>query len=112
MERTFYFDIRKLAKLVRAKRGRKGLRETSTEIGNVSASTISRVERGQIPDIDTFLRLCGWLGCHPNTFIINTSYTPVNPLKKIEDTLRADTKLNTAIVEALITLIKAIYPAQ
>jgi hypothetical protein len=45
-------DIEKLSSLVRSKRGNKGLRDIAKEIGNVSSSTLSRVENGKIPDID------------------------------------------------------------
>ncbi|WP_366146292.1 helix-turn-helix domain-containing protein, partial [Crocosphaera sp.] len=41
-----YLDIERLTNLVRSKRGSRGLRETAAEIGNVSPSTISRVENG------------------------------------------------------------------
>ena len=51
-------DIRKLAALLRAKRGRRGLREIADEIGGVSASTLSRLEQGNTPDLETFARLC------------------------------------------------------
>src|SRR5437762_1631020 len=61
-------DIHKLAALVRAKRGKRGLRETAKEIGDVSVSTLSRVEQGKIPDLGTFLRLCRWLGVSPEQF--------------------------------------------
>ena len=43
-----YVDIEKLANLVRNKRLNRGLRETAKEIGNVSPSTISRVENGKM----------------------------------------------------------------
>ncbi len=67
-----YLDIEKLASLVRSKRGTCGLRETAKEIGNVSPSTISRVENGNTPDIDTFLALCDWLEVPPTELIKNT----------------------------------------
>jgi transcriptional regulator with XRE-family HTH domain len=53
-----YLDMDKLANLVRNKRLTRGLRETAKEIGNVSPSTISRVENGKTPDMETFLALC------------------------------------------------------
>lgn len=56
-----YLDIERLASLVRSKRGSRGLRETAKEIGNVSPSTLSRVENGKTPDMDTFLAICDWL---------------------------------------------------
>jgi len=52
-----------LSELVYQRRGGRlgaGLRETAREIG-ISAATLSRVERGGVPDIDSFRKLCLWL---------------------------------------------------
>ena len=56
--------ISRLAPLVQKHRGDRGLRETAAEIG-ISPATLSRVERGKLPDIDTFSRLCSWLKVDP-----------------------------------------------
>ena len=37
------------------------LRDTAHLLG-VSAATISRVERAEKPDIDTFVKICQWAG--------------------------------------------------
>jgi transcriptional regulator with XRE-family HTH domain len=67
-----YLDMEKLASLVRNKRLTRGLRETAKEIGNVSPSTISRVENGKTPDMETFLALCDWLEVPAAELIKNT----------------------------------------
>ena len=104
-----YLDIEKLANLVRNKRQNRGLREIAKEIGNISISTISRVENGKIPDIDTFLVLCDWLGVPPAEFIKNTaSKEAVNTPETIAAQLLADQHLDPAIANALIILIKAV----
>jgi transcriptional regulator with XRE-family HTH domain len=54
--------------MVRKRRGELGLRETALEVG-VSPATLSRVERGQLPDIDTFSKLCEWLKVDPAEFL-------------------------------------------
>jgi DNA-binding Xre family transcriptional regulator len=56
--------IARLAPLVQKHRGERGLRETAAEIG-ISPATLSRVERGKLPDIETFSRLCSWLKVDP-----------------------------------------------
>ena len=38
-----------------------GVRTAAKEIG-ISAATVSRVERFHKPDLNTFLRLCIWMG--------------------------------------------------
>ena len=100
----------KLATLVRSKRGNKGLRETAKEIGKVSPSTISRVENGKTPDMETFLVLCDWLAVPPAELITNTEERkdPDTP-EAIEIQLRADKKLDPAIADALASLVKAAY---
>ena len=104
------FNIEKLASLVRSKRGTRGLRETAKEIGNVSPSTISRVENGKTPDMDTFLALCNWLEVPPAELMKNTQdETDLNTPEAIEIQLRADKNLEPAIANALASLVKAAY---
>lgn len=63
-------DTQLLASELRQKRGKRGLRTVAEEIGNVSASTLSRIEQEKVPDLDTFIRLCRWLDVPPSRFII------------------------------------------
>jgi transcriptional regulator with XRE-family HTH domain len=105
-----YLDMKKLANLVRNKRLTRGLRETSKEIGNVSPSTISRVENGKVPDIENFLALCDWLEVPAAELIKNTQdKKEINIPEQISFILRADSNLNPAIASALASLIKAAY---
>lgn len=62
-------DTQQLAALLRARRGERGLRDIAQEIGNVSPATLSRIENGKMLDVETFLRLCDWLGASPQEFI-------------------------------------------
>ena len=50
-----------LGPVLKEHRGGRGLREVAEEIG-VSAATLSRIESGKQPDIETFAKLCRWLG--------------------------------------------------
>lgn len=111
-------DIHKLASLVLAKRGKRGLRETAKEIGDVSVSTLSRVEQGKIPDLGTFLRLCRWLGVSPEQFtgegLQGNSQTPAPTASTPEIIvahLRADRTLDPHTAEALSTMIRLAYEA-
>jgi transcriptional regulator with XRE-family HTH domain len=105
-----YLDMDKLANLVRNKRLTRGLRETAKEIGNVSPSTISRVENGKTPDMETFLALCDWLEVPAAELIKNTEDEKApNTPEAITIQLRADRNLDPAIANALASLVTAAY---
>ena len=53
--------LENLGRLIRKKRGDRGVREVAKEIG-ISHSTLSRVEQGHLPDLENYERICKWLG--------------------------------------------------
>lgn len=53
-------SLEQLGPLLKERRGGRGIREVATEIG-ISAATLSRVECGKQPDLDTFSKICQWL---------------------------------------------------
>jgi DNA-binding Xre family transcriptional regulator len=121
---TSQVAVDKLAALIKAKRGRKGLRETAVEIGEISASTLSRIEKGKMPDLDTFLRLCDWLDIQPNELINGiakrdpTSGEKAIPMPDdmstpeiVEAHLRADKELDPETAEALANMVRSAYRA-
>ena len=57
--------LQTLGKKLADKRGSKGVRETAKVIG-ISHGTLSRLERGHLPDLDTFKKVCAWLDISPN----------------------------------------------
>lgn len=60
-------EIEKLAQLVVRKRGSMGIRAAAKEIG-VSPTTLSRIERGHVPDLKTLDKVCEWIGEDPAKF--------------------------------------------
>ena len=107
-----YLDISLLAAMLKTKRSKKGLRETAKEIGNISASTLSRIEHGKMPDIETFLLLCDWLEVSPGELFKNTEQSSsippnVSQSEAIEIQLRANKNLDPKIADALAELVKA-----
>ena len=46
---------------LRKKRGERGIREVAKEI-DISHATLSRVERGHLPDLENYEKICRWLG--------------------------------------------------
>jgi transcriptional regulator with XRE-family HTH domain len=57
-----------LGKLVRDKRGERRLRDTAKDVG-ISAATLMRIESGRVPDVETFGKVCRWLGIDPGDFL-------------------------------------------
>lgn len=45
---------------LKRRRGERGLRDVAAEIG-ISSATLSRIEAGKQPDLETFSKLCKWL---------------------------------------------------
>ena len=60
--------LQNLGSIVREKRGPRGLREVSAEVGT-SAPTLSRIESGKMPDLQTFGKLCRWLEVDPASLL-------------------------------------------
>lgn len=50
-----------LGRLVARKRGSMGVRAAAAEVG-ISAATLSRIQRGGVPDFKTLTKVCAWLG--------------------------------------------------
>jgi transcriptional regulator with XRE-family HTH domain len=61
-------SIEELGKLVAAKRGPRGVRAAAAEAG-ISSATLSRVENGHMPDLETFAKICRWLDRDPREFL-------------------------------------------
>jgi len=56
--------LARLGEMLRKQRGQRGIREVAREI-DVSPATLSRVERGNVPDLSTFGKICKWLKLDP-----------------------------------------------
>lgn len=112
-----YVDYEVLAARVRAKQAGRGLREIAEEIGDISASTLSRLLRNAVTDMSntTFLRICDWLGVEPEEFIILEDSDDAGPVPdistpdKISLQLRADPELDSATAAMLAEMVRAAY---
>lgn len=106
-----------LATKLKNKRGRRGLREVAKEIGGVSASTLSRVEQGKLPDLEIFFKICKWLEINPDMFMSNSKKSEFSKDKettqeKIAVHLRADKTLSKETADALIKMINLAYNSE
>jgi|SRR5882724_13499892 len=52
--------LENLGRLLQEKRGARGIREVAREIG-ISHATLSRVERGHLPDLENYQKICKWM---------------------------------------------------
>lgn len=99
-------DIDGLALAMRVKRGSKGLRLVAAEVGEVSPSTLSRVENGSLPDLLTYVRLCRWLGAPLDAFVP----APVAEAREpILAHLRTDRTLSPETSRALRELVLSLH---
>lgn len=102
-------DIVKLSQMVKSRRGNKNLRDVAAELGNVSISTLSRIEQGKVPDLDTFLKICEWLGVTPSDFTSEASVSEGDHKTKVLYHLRVDRNLDPEIVESIAKMIEFAY---
>lgn len=96
-----------LASMIKSRRGKKGLRDTATEIGDISAATLSRVEQGNLPDVETFIRLCKWLKVSADTFVSGKKNTivDVSEKDKLVYQLRSSRELDTDTINAMVAMV-------
>jgi transcriptional regulator with XRE-family HTH domain len=60
--------IELLAKHILERRAGRGIRETAKEVG-ISPATLSRVENNNVPDLETFSKICIWLDEDPSIYL-------------------------------------------
>lgn len=101
-------DTKKFSEMIKSKRGKQGLRALANEIG-VSASTLSRIEQGNLPDIDTYITLCEWLSVSTDFFVAKDHAQNEVTSANVIAHLRADKSLRPETAEALIQMINIAY---
>jgi len=99
-------SLTSIGPLLREKRGARGIRETAAEIG-ISYATLSRVENGKVPDLETFSKMCQWLKIDPGEIL---GCEKKKPDKTKEETtvlvhFRADKDLTSDTLTALTELV-------
>jgi len=87
------------------KRGTQGVRAAAREAG-VSPATLFRIETGHLPDLETFERLCRWLGEDPSRFLDSPAYRVVGTVQ-----FRKQKTMLPATAEALGELFMRVHQA-
>jgi len=94
--------IEQLGRQLREKRGERGVRAIAKEIG-ISPATLSRIERGHLPDLETFGKVCRWLGIDPGELLGISG--PATPHWRVAVHFRKDQTLKPETAQALAQLI-------
>jgi transcriptional regulator with XRE-family HTH domain len=85
-------NLKALGNLLQQRRGSMGIRAAAGEIG-ISAATLSRIEHGRVPDVETLGKVCKWLGVDPADYL----GIPAKPGKKGETSLQVVFKKDRTI---------------
>lgn len=96
-----------LASMIKSKRAKKGLRDTAEEIGDISAATLSRIEQGNLPDVETFIRLCKWLKVSTDVFVMGkkSDQIEVSEKDKLVYQLRSSRELDSDTINAMLAMV-------
>jgi transcriptional regulator with XRE-family HTH domain len=78
----------------------------ATETG-VSASTLSRLENGETPDLETFLDLSSWVGLSTSAFLHEDRER--DTVQLVEQVLREDGILVSETLDAFVILLHAVH---
>ncbi|MGH7930043.1 MAG: helix-turn-helix domain-containing protein [Candidatus Binatia bacterium] len=103
------WDVSELGALLKKRRKDRNLslRDVADQSG-VSLNTLSRVERGHIPDLPNFRRIIEWLDVPADAFLDPTGKAMPTP-KVIARHLRADPNLTSEAAEEIANLVEEMY---
>jgi transcriptional regulator with XRE-family HTH domain len=102
-------SLQNLGRRLVEERAARGIRETAKEIG-VSPATLSRVERGYLPDLETFTKICKWLQLDPaEVLALKTSPRESPPKAAVH--FRKQREISPRTAQALAQLIIAVQRA-
>ena len=97
-----------LGRLAAEKRGDVGVRAAAKEIG-ISPATLSRVERGYLPDLDTFGKICKWLNVNAGEVLGVISADASTPSVVVH--FKKQATLSPSTAQALAQMVLAAHRA-
>jgi transcriptional regulator with XRE-family HTH domain len=108
-------NVETLVAALDAKRRAKGLswRQLAGKAG-VSQSTLTRMQQGKRPDVDTFASLIRWLGMPAEEFLASENAksrkkTDPHPLAVVSTYLRGGKEMSAQTLQAIEELIRAAF---
>ena len=88
---------------------RLSLRDLADETG-ISLNTLSRVERGYMPDLKNYQKIVDWLGVPADTFLdADIDQDPIETPEVIARHLRADSRLGPAAAAKIVSVVQEMY---
>ncbi len=107
-------DVNALIAALDSERRAKALswRQLAKEAGGISPSTLTRMQQGKSPDVNTFSALTRWLNTPAERFYANRSArTDVHedPMAVVSTLLRGRKKMNPKALAALQELVNAAF---
>lgn len=105
-----FLNVEQLGAMVSERRERDGLTlRQAAEQADVSFNTLSRVERGHVPDLPTFHRIVSWLGVDPGQFfeVSREDFRPTPDV--IAEHLRHDRHLDSQAADKIASLVRDLY---
>lgn len=103
-----FLDITRLSEMIRTKRGENGYRKASKIVG-LSASTIEKIEKGRSPDLESYFKLCNWLGVSVDYFRIRDEEKSYSHKDSIIQLFKSDTFLDRDVANALVKMVDLAY---
>jgi len=97
-----------LGNLLQQKRGSMGIRAAAGEMG-ISPATLSRVENGSVPDLDTLRKVCRWLGIDPAEYFGPSSRRRTASDASLQVVFKKDRAISANTSKALGKLIIEAY---
>src|SRR5258708_29194798 len=95
-----------LGQMLQRKRGSMGIRAAAGEIG-ISPATLSRIENGRVPDLDTLKKVCTWLGVDPAAYLGVPMESHANDAASVQVVFKKDRAVTSKTAQALGKLIVA-----
>ncbi len=100
----------RFAQRIQDKRAGKGIREAAKEVG-VSSATLSRVENGKVPDLDTFGKICRWLGEDASVYLGTRTSNGAGETPKVRVHFKKGAAIKPESAKALTEMILLAHQA-